>query len=77
NHAAVATVRCDACHSGSFTSQGSSGAQGTASYPNHVATAGRDCVTCHANTGFTSWAGGLYVHQASDTNCNSCHNGRT
>ncbi len=26
---------------------------------------------------FTSWAGGTYVHQASDTNCSSCHNGTT
>ena len=25
------------------------GAQGTASYPGHVATTGRDCVTCHAS----------------------------
>ncbi|MBI5261883.1 MAG: hypothetical protein HY852_08730, partial [Bradyrhizobium sp.] len=77
NHAAVATVRCDACHNGSFASQGTSGAQGTSSYPNHVVTAGRDCVTCHGATGFTSWAGGLYVHQAADTNCTSCHNGTT
>ncbi len=67
------------CHNGSYTSQGTKGAQGTASYPGHVATAGRDCVTCHAAaaTTFTSWAGGTYAHQPSDTNCSTCHNGTT
>ncbi|WP_368681204.1 cytochrome c3 family protein, partial [Acinetobacter baumannii] len=70
-------MRCDACHNGSFASQGSSGALGTAAHPNHVATAGRDCVTCHAAAAasFSSWAGATYSHQAADTNCASCHNG--
>ena len=77
NHAAVSTSRCDACHNGTYTAEGTQGAQGTASFPNHVATGGRDCITCHASaaTSFVSWAGGTYVHQAADTNCSSCHNG--
>ncbi|NPU69548.1 hypothetical protein HL667_31400, partial [Bradyrhizobium sp. 83012] len=29
NHAAVATARCDSCHNGSFTGQGTKGALGT------------------------------------------------
>ena len=59
NHSAVSAVRCDACHNGSYTGEGTNGALGTASYPNHVATGGRDCVTCHASaaSSFTSWAG--------------------
>ena len=79
NHAAVGASRCDSCHNGSYTSEGTKGAQGTASYAGHVATTGRDCVTCHASaaTTFTSWAGGVYAHQPSDTNCSSCHNGTT
>ena len=76
-HSAVSASRCDACHNGSFTSEGTKGAQGTASFPSHVATGGRDCVTCHANTSFLSWAGGLYVHLPADTNCSNCHNGTT
>ena len=43
NHSAVSASRCDACHNGSYTAEGTKGAQGTASYPNHVATGGRDC----------------------------------
>ena len=79
NHAAVSAVRCDACHNGSFANEGTAGAQGIASFPGHVALAGRDCVTCHASAAasFTSWAGAKYVHAASDTNCSSCHNGTT
>ena len=74
NHSSVSAVRCDACHNGSYTGEGSNGALGTASYLNHVATNGRDCVTCHASaaSSFTSWAGAKYVHAASDTNCSSC-----
>ena len=77
NHAAVSTSRCDACHNGSYGTQGTKGALGTASYPSHIATNGQDCVTCHASTGFLSWAGGIYIHQASDNNCVGCHNGST
>ena len=79
NHSAVSASRCNSCHNGSYTGEGTKGAQGTASYPGHVATGGRDCITCHANaaTSFTSWAGGTYVHLATDTNCSSCHNGTT
>ena len=79
SHAAVSAARCDSCHNGSYTAEGTKGALGTASYPNHIATSGRDCATCHAGAAasFTSWAGGTYLHQASDTNCSSCHNGST
>ena len=79
NHAAVSPSRCDACHSGTFAAEGTKGAQGTASFPGHVATGGRDCITCHtsAASAFTSWAGGAFVHAATDTNCSGCHNGTT
>ena len=57
--------------------QGTKGALATTSYPGHVATAGRDCITCHASAApaFASWASATYVHLASDTNCVNCHNG--
>ncbi len=77
NHSSVSAARCDSCHNGSYTGEGTKGAQGTASFPNHVTTGGRDCVTCHASTGFLSWAGGIYAHQPTDTNCIGCHNGTT
>ncbi|HMA73166.1 MAG TPA: hypothetical protein VKP67_17045, partial [Xanthobacteraceae bacterium] len=79
NHAAVSASRCDACHNGSFTAEGSKAAQGTASFPGHVATGGRDCITCHAAAAstFASWQGGAFTHAATDTNCSSCHNGTT
>src|SRR5262249_46606735 len=62
-------------HNGSFTGEGAKGAQGTASFANHVATNGRDCIACHASaaSGFTSWTGGTVVPAATDTNCSSCH----
>ncbi|MGJ5038366.1 hypothetical protein ACQR13_30000, partial [Bradyrhizobium sp. HKCCYLRH3059] len=75
-----ATARCDSCHNGSYTGQGTKGAMGTASYPNHVATGGADCVSCHAKAasgGFTSWGGAAFKHAATDTNCATCHNGKT
>ncbi|MGC2780669.1 MAG: hypothetical protein WA418_34040, partial [Bradyrhizobium sp.] len=80
NHSAVSTSRCDACHNGSYTSQGTKGAMGTASYPNHVATGGADCICCHAKAasgGYTSWGGAAFAHKTTDTNCSSCHNGKT
>ena len=79
SHAAVNGSRCNSCHNGSYTAEGTKGAQGTTSYPGHVATNGQDCISCHANaaTSYTSWAGAKYVHKASDTNCSSCHNGTT
>ena len=78
-HAAVGFSRCDSCHNGSFTSEGTTGALGTASFPGHVATNGNDCGTCHtgAAAAFASWAGGKFTHAATDTNCSSCHNGTT
>ena len=62
-----------------ITGEGTKGALGTASYPDHVATNGRDCVTCHSQRGsaFASWAGGKFTHASTDTNCSSCHNGTT
>ncbi len=78
-HASVSTSRCDSCHSGAYTSQGTTGALGTASFSGHVATNGNDCITCHtsATSAFTSWSGGKYTHAATDTNCSNCHNGTT
>ena len=78
-HAAVSTSRCNSCHSGAYTSQGTTGALGTASFSGHVATNGNDCKTCHASaaSAFASWSGGKFTHAATDTNCSSCHNGTT
>ena len=78
SHTAVTANRCDTCHDGTYTSQGTKGAFGTASYAGHVQTNGNDCVTCHATAksgGYLSWAGGTYTHAATDTNCSGCHNG--
>src|SRR5580692_3395153 len=74
-HTSVSANRCDSCHNGAFTSQGTTGALGTASFPGHVATNGSDCKTCHAGaaSGFTSWSGGKFTHAATDTTCSSCH----
>ena len=38
SHSAVSAIRCNSCHNGSYAGEGTNGAQGTASYPNHVAT---------------------------------------
>ena len=73
NHSAVSGSRCDSCHNGSYTTQGTSGAMAKPS--GHVSTS-QDCVTCHTSTGYTSWTGtGKYTHAAGDTNCSNCHNG--
>src|SRR5262245_62441851 len=76
NHAAVKASRCDACHNGSFTSQGTSGA--FAKPAGHVAT-GLDSISCHTQpaSSFASWKGAGYAHAAGDINCSSCHNGST
>ena len=53
---------------------------GTASYAGHVATNGSDCASCHAKAvsgGYASWSGGTFAHKTTDTNCSSCHNGKT
>ena len=53
---------------------------GTASYPGHVATNGRDCVSCHASAVSAASPAGpaaRFAHAATDTNCSSCHNGTT
>src|SRR5258705_5656018 len=70
NHAAVPGIACASCHNGSYTGEGTSGAQ--AKGAGHVTTTA-DCSTCHKST--TSWAGATFTHAATDTNCSSCHNG--
>ena len=50
-HGTVSASRCDSCHNGSFTGEGTTGAFGTASFPNHVATNGKDCVTLSRERG--------------------------
>ena len=62
-HTSVSASRCDSCHNGSFTGEGTTGANGTASFPDHVATNGSDCAVCHASaaSAFASWAGGKYT----------------
>src|SRR5262245_22080271 len=77
NHTEVSASRCDACHNGSYSGEGAKGALGTA--PGHLATSGRDCISCHtqAAPGFVSWKGALFAHAAADTNCSTCHNGTT
>src|SRR5262249_56923779 len=64
NHTAVSGSRCDSCHNGSYTSEGTKGALGTASFAGHVATNGADCKTCHTSAAstFASWSGGTFVH---------------
>jgi transposase len=37
-HTAVGASRCDSCHNGSFTGEGTKGAQGTAAFPGHAPT---------------------------------------
>ena len=46
-------MRCDACHNGSYTGEGTKGAQGTASFAGHVPTNGYDCISCHAQAATT------------------------
>ena len=77
DHGSVASSRCDSCHNGSFTGEGTKGAQGTAAFPGHVATFGNDCATCHSSaaSAFASWAGGKFTHATTDINCSNCHNG--
>src|SRR5262249_60005896 len=78
-HATVSANRCDSCHNGSYTGQGTTGAMGTASFAGHVATNGNDCKTCHASAAstFASWSGGTIVDEETDTKCSSCHNSTT
>ena len=60
SHSSVSGATCVSCHNSSYTSEGSKGALGTASYTGHVAIGSQDCTTCHTAAGtksFTSWAG--------------------
>jgi hypothetical protein len=82
NHSVVASLRCDTCHNGAYTTQGKTGAQSLTTINNHIPTkitATLDCNTCHTST--TNWlnermnhngatgrgAGGIY--------CVTCHLG--
>jgi len=63
DHSQVTGTSCYACHNGSYTSQGTKGAQ--AMPINHIpttitgGTGGLPCTTCHATaTNYTSWSGG-------------------
>ena len=77
NHAAVSASRCDTCHNGSYTSQGPRAPRAQPRIP-ATSPPRPDCSpVTSATTGFTSWAGGTYVHQPADTNCSTCHNGTT
>ena len=77
--AAVSASRCDSCHNGSYTGEGTKGALGTAS----LSRSRRDQrqrlhhLSRQRGLAFTSWAGGKFTHAATDTNCSSCHNGTT
>jgi hypothetical protein len=68
-HGQVLSMRCDACHSGSFTASGAVGKSAA-----HVVTApGEDCQACHAST--SAFAGAIFDHRTVTGNCFSCHNG--
>ncbi|MBU1427085.1 MAG: hypothetical protein KKH12_06665, partial [Gammaproteobacteria bacterium] len=59
-HAAVASARCDTCHNGAYTTQGTLGAYGKVG--NHIPTTittGLDCNTCHTTTSYSSLANWL------------------
>lgn len=59
-HAAVVSARCDSCHNGAYTTQGTLGAYGKVG--NHIPTTitgGLDCNTCHTTTSYTSLANWL------------------
>ena len=60
NHSAVSASRCDSCHNGSFTGEGTKGAHGHGLVPGPRRDQRPDCVSCHASAaaGFASWAGG-------------------
>lgn len=72
NHSLVATMRCDACHSGSFA-----GAGATAKSASHIPTpAGADCGTCHRIPPQTFASASLFNHSnVSAIKCAACHNG--
>jgi hypothetical protein len=60
SHTVVTATRCDTCHNGSYTTQGTIGAQ--AKVTNHIPTtitAGLDCNTCHRTPAYTSASGWL------------------
>ncbi len=60
SHAVVTATRCDVCHNGSYTTQGTMGAQAKVS--NHIPTTitgALDCTTCHTAPTYTSPTGWL------------------
>jgi hypothetical protein len=68
DHALVASLRCDGCHNGGFTSSGAEGKSAT-----HIPTpAGADCRSCHKST--LAWAASVAVdHTGIVDNCARCH----
>ena len=76
NHAVVTSTRCDVCHSGSYTSEGITGALAKPSL--HIPTTitgSLDCNTCHTST--TSWTSEKMNHNSTTTGCKTCHNSGT
>jgi hypothetical protein len=77
NHGIEAAIRCDVCHSGSYTSQGSKlgGAMAKTSIANHIPTTitgSLDCNTCHTG-GTTTWSAVNMNHNGAITGCKTCH----
>lgn len=57
SHAVVAATRCDACHNGSYTTQGTKYGGAVGKVSNHIPTTittGLDCNTCHTTTTYTA-----------------------
>ena len=80
NHARGSASRCDACHNGAYTGAGHQGraGHGILCRPRRDQRSDCDYLPHQGGVrGFTSWAGGIYPHQATDTNCSTCHNGTT
>jgi len=84
NHTITAATRCDVCHNGSYTTQGTMGAQPKVS--NHIPTTiigSLDCTTCHnitvsASVASMSWATERMNHNGAQgmgapVYCVTCH----
>jgi hypothetical protein len=76
NHAAVPAYQCSDCHNGSYTSQGTTGAQWTGTVSNHILLSTQNCTICHNST--TSWAYPPekmnHVSNGNTSTCKTCHN---
>lgn len=74
NHAVVAATRCDVCHNGAYTTQGTQGAKAKPS--NHIPTTisgSLDCNTCHIGTVSWSKPPEKMNHNGAVTGCKVCH----